>query len=343
MSFAMRSSLRVPTVLAAPDKWRGSATANEVAAAVGRAAERHGWHVDLAPVSDGGEGFVKVLGGANRSNRVTGPLGRQVEADWLLRGDEAFIEMAAASGLLLAGGAAANDALAATSRGTGELISAALDCGARRIVVGLGGSASTDGGMGCFEVLRYESRLSGVQIVAACDVMVPLAGALGFAAQKGASATQRFLMMGRLERIAGIYEEECSVDVRQLPGAGAAGGLGAALAALGATLVPGIQLVADAIGLEDRLARADLVVTGEGLLDAQSFAGKAVGWILARAVRSDVPALVIVGDREPELLVQSLAGGSTQVVSLVERFGSDESLSNTLGCIEAVIDERLRR
>lgn len=251
--------------------------------------------------------------------------------------------MASASGLVPAGGAVRNDALAATTRGTGELISAAIAEGARRVVIGLGGSASSDGGLGCFEVLAPGSRLIGLELVGACDVMLPFAAALGFAAQKGASPAQIKQLEGRLERVAQIYEADCGVDVRHVPGAGAAGGLGGALAALGARLVPGIEVVADLVRLEDRLAAADLVVTGEGLLDAHSFEGKAVGWILERAVTRGVPALVVVGDQKLERIPASAADGEVEVVSLVRRFGLEQARSNTLGCIEAVVDEYLRR
>ncbi len=251
--------------------------------------------------------------------------------------------MASASGLALAGGAARNDVLAASTRGTGELISAAIAAGARRVVIGLGGSASTDGGLGCFEVLSSRPRPPGLELVAACDVMVPFVAALEFAAQKGASSAQIKLLEGRLERVAQVYEADSGVDVRNVPGAGAAGGLGGALAALGARLVAGIEVVAEMVRLEARIAAADLVVTGEGLLDAHSFEGKAVGWILGRAGAFGVPALVIVGDQERDRPSDPIPGGDVEVVSLVSRYGRDRARSNTLDCIEAVVDEYLRR
>lgn len=311
---------------------------------MGRAAERLGWKVDVAPVSDGGEGFVDAVGGANRSRRVTGPLGRAVECRWRWADDEeAFIEMAAASGLALAGGPECNDALSASTRGTGETIAAAVAAGARRVVVGLGGSASTDGGLGCYEVLASQARRFDTELVGACDVMVPFGAALDFAAQKGASPAEIKLLETRLERVAQIYETECGVDVRGLPGAGAAGGLGGALAALGGRLVPGIEVVADALRLDERIAAADLVVTGEGLLDHHTFDGKGVGWIVQRATERAVPVLVVVGDQELERLPDRLSGGDVEVVSLIARCGRERAWSNTLGCIEAVVDERLRR
>ena len=299
--------------------------------------------MDQAPVSDGGEGFVDAVGGGNRSTRVSGPLGRKVAASWRLQNEDAFIETAAASGLALIGGAAGNDALAATTRGTGELIAQAITAGARRVVIGLGGSASTDGGLACFEVVEANPRPPGLELVAACDVMVPFAAALEFAEQKGATTAQVRLLEGRLKRVAQIYDTEAGVDVRDLPGAGAAGGLGGALAALGARLVPGIELVAEVTGLEARIAAADLVVTGEGFLDVHSFQGKAVGWIVQRALASGVPVLVVVGDREEGCVPASLDTPSLEIVSLVEEYGPEEARSNTLDCIEAVVDTRLCR
>lgn len=330
----------MPDVLSAPDKWRGSATGRQVALAVATAAERIAWKADVAPVSDGGEGFIDVLGGANRTSRVHGPDGRMLSADWRLEGEHAFIEMALASGLALAGGPEANDALGAGTLGTGELVSEALAAGARRIVVGLGGSASSDGGLGCVELLRPDPRLGAVELIGACDVMVPFAAALGFAGQKGASAAETRLLASRLERVAQIYEYDSGVDVRSIPGAGAAGGLGGGLASLGAELVPGIEVVAEVIGLEERMARADLLVTGEGRLDAHSFEGKAVGWLLDLAKGLDVPVLLLVGTAERRSVETAEARGA-RVVSLVERFGISESRSNTLGCIEAAIEGEL--
>ena len=331
----------MPDVLSAPDKWRGSATGRQIAGAVAAAAVRSGWNADVAPVSDGGEGFVDVLGGPNRVTRVHGPNGRLVEAGWRLDREDAFVETASASGLSLAGGPGANDALAAATLGTGELILEALTSGARRIVVGLGGTASTDGGLGCFELLKSQRRLRSIELIGACDVLLPFTAALEFAPQKGATPPEVGLLAGRLQRVAQIYQDACGVDVRDIPGAGAAGGLGGGLAALGARLVPGIQVVADAIGLADRIERADLVVTGEGRLDPHSFEGKAVGCVLELAQSVGTSVLVVVGEAEPEAVRTALAYGA-RVVSLVERFGMAEARSNTLACIEATIEAELR-
>src|SRR5450631_435103 len=144
----------MPHVVAAPDKFRGTATAREVAAAVGRAAQAAGWTCDQVPVADGGEGILEVLGGRARYARVAGPLGEPVDAEWRLDGSTAVIEMAKASGLALVGGAEGNDPVRASTAGTGQLIAAAVLAGARRIVVGMGGSATTDGGLGALNVLE---------------------------------------------------------------------------------------------------------------------------------------------------------------------------------------------
>lgn len=322
-------------LLAAPDKFRGTATAAEVAAAIGRAAREAGWDVEEIPVADGGEGLLEVLGGRPRQATVTGPLGRPVEAEWrLLDGSPrtAVVEMARASGLDLAGGAAGNDPMQATTKGTGELIAAAVAAGATRVIVGVGGSATTDGGLAALQVV---GRLRGVELVVACDVTTRfLDAAPMFAPQKGATPAQVALLQRRLDRLAQVYEVDYGVDVRDLPGAGAAGGLAGGLAAVGAELVAGFDLVADRLGLAERIEGADLVVTGEGFLDEQSFAGKAVGGVLGLAADAGVPALVVAGQVYGEVTVDA--------VSLVERFGEEAARADTLGCIERVVADALR-
>lgn len=287
--------------MVAPDKFRGSLTAAEVAAAIGDAAVALGWSVDLAPVSDGGEGFCSVLGGRPRAVTVHGPLGEVLESAWyeLDGGGTAAIEMAMASGLLLAGGEEANDPMRAGTRGVGELIAAAVKAGARRLLVGMGGSASTDGGWGAIEALEPRSRLAGVRIEVACDVRTRFVDAAAvFAPQKGATPAEVELLTRRLERLAQLYQQRYGVDVGQIEGSGAAGGLAGGLAALGATLSSGFELVADRIDLAARVEAADLVVTGEGLLDEQSFEGKSVGGVVELAEEFGVPVVVIVGDAE---------------------------------------------
>jgi glycerate kinase len=326
----------MPRVLAAPDKFRGTASAAEVAAAIGRAARAAGWDCDEAPIADGGEGILEVLGGAVRRTVVRGPLGAEVEAEWRMRDDAAVIEMARASGLLVVGGREGNDPIAASTAGTGQLIAAAVTEGARRIIVGMGGSATTDGGQGCLEVLEPHARLRGVELVVGCDVTTRFVDAAEvFAPQKGASPAQVALLKRRLERLAQLYEEQFGIDVRDIPGGGAAGGLAGGLAAVGATLVPGFDVVAESLDLVGRMEGADLIVTGEGYLDDQSFNGKAVGGMVALAGEAGVPVLVIAGDADP--------GQPVPVVSLVERFGEEKAMSDTLACIETVVTDYLRQ
>jgi glycerate kinase len=326
----------MPHVVAAPDKFRGTATARQVADAVARAAKSAGWTCDEAPVADGGEGILDALGGQRRQTRVHDPLGRMVDAEWRISDTTGVIEMARASGLTLVGGPDANDPIRANTAGTGELIAAAVKEGARRVLVGLGGSATTDGGWAALRALEPHSRLRGVEIVGACDVETRfLDAAATFAPQKGATAAQVALLSRRLERLAQVYEEDFGVDVRPVAGGGAAGGLGGALAALGGELVPGFEVVADAIELAERIEGADLVVTGEGFLDEQSFQGKAVGGVVGLAAEFRVPVLVVVGDAAGEHPVE--------FVSLVDRYGRDRAMGDTLAIIEDLVGEWLNR
>ena len=184
-------------------------------------------------------------------------------ARWWWAPPEAIVESAAVSGLALVGGASGNDPLAATSRGTGELIAEALEAGADRLLVGVGGSASTDGGLGALEVLEGRGGLGRAEVLVACDVVTLfLDAAREFAPQKGASVAQVAELAQRLSALAGYYSERFAVDVVAMPGSGAAGGLAGGLAALGAELVPGLDLVASRVGLDRRIAASGFVVTG---------------------------------------------------------------------------------
>jgi len=323
-------------LLAAPDKFRGTATAPEVAAAICSAAAEAGWSADAVPMADGGEGTLEALGGANRRTRVTGPLGEPVRAEWRLDGRDAVVEMAAASGLELAGGPGGNHPLEATTRGTGELVLAAVAAGARHVVVGVGGSATTDGGWGAVEVLA--GHLSGVELVVACDVDTTFVDAAReFAAQKGASPAQVSMLERRLERLVQVYRERFGVDVSALRGGGAAGGLAGGLAALGALLLPGFDLVADAVSLDEKVAEADLVVTGEGFLDEHSFNGKVVGGVAELCHEAGVPLLVVAGD----VYDRRGARSGIEIVSLTERFGPEVSRAEPLASVRQVVSEFL--
>lgn len=299
-------------VLIAPDKFKGTATAVEVADAIAGVLRAAGHEMSIQPLADGGDGTLEAFGGPNRTSTVTGPSGAPVEATWRYGSARtAVIEMAQASGLALVGGAEHNDAVAATTAGTGELIVQAVERGARRIIVGVGGSATTDGGLGALEAMHPLQRLREIDIEVACDVRTRFVDAAEvFGPQKGASPAQVQLLTRRLERLAQIYEQARGVDVTALDRAGAAGGLAGGLASVGAVLVDGFGLVADAVALDEQIAEADLVITGEGQLDATSFDGKVVGGVLALAREVDVPVIAVVGrvaeGFEPPIPVVSL-------------------------------------
>jgi len=260
-----------------------------------------GFDVREFPLADGGEGTLATLlaakGGATRAVRVMGPLGAPVDAEWArLTDGTAVVEMARASGLAVV---EARDPLRASSRGTGELIAAALRAGSRRVIVGVGGSASTDGGLGAVDALGWS--LAGAEILVACDVTARFTdAAVEFGPQKGATRAQVALLTRRLERLASEYERRTGVDVTGLAGTGAAGGLAGGLAALGADLGTGFDVVAEAVGLDEAMESADLVVTGEGKLDATSFGGKVVGGVVDAARASGVETAVIAGQATDE-------------------------------------------
>jgi glycerate 2-kinase len=305
-------------LLAAPDKFRGTLTARQAAAAIAAGAVRAGWTAVELPLADGGEGTLEALGGGNRRTAVTGPLGDPVEAEWRLEEDgTALIEAALACGLSLAGGPDGNDPLGATSRGVGELVAAAVAERATRIVVAVGGVASTDGGAGAVEVLP--PQLPPIDV--ACDVEAQFLDAADvFAPQKGATPEQVRILRERLAKL----------RVPDLPGAGAAGGLAGGLAAIGAHLLPGFDLVASRLGFDERLEAADLVVTGEGLVDATSLTGKVVGRVLARAQAAGVEALVVAGDIVP--------GSPIDAVSLVARYGPEPALAEPAECLAELVE-----
>lgn len=323
-------------VVAAVDKFRGTATAAEIAGAIAEVVEACGGSCVPVALADGGEGTLDALGGANRTSMVMGPLGDPVRAPWRLDRREAVVEMAKASGLALVGGAEGNDPIAASTYGTGELIAAAVDSGARRVIVGVGGSATTDGGLGALRALFPLGRLKGIELVVACDVRTAFVDAAPvFAPQKGATPAQVELLRRRLERLADVYLEEHGVDVRLLEGAGAAGGLAGGLAVAGAELVSGFELVSEELGLAEAMEGVDLVITGEGFVDEESFDGKVVGGVIELAGRLGVPVLVVAGQ------VLDDVASRVDAVSLVERFGEERAMGDTLACVREAVTERL--
>lgn len=333
-------------MLVCPDKFRGTLSASEAAAAMATGAEAARWQAVVQPMADGGEGTLEAFGGPNRSTTVTGPLGEPVEAEWQMLGDRAVIEMARASGLALAGGADGNDPVGATTAGTGELIAAAVGSGARRIVVGLGGSATTDGGLAALQAMAPLSRLAGVEIEAACDVTTRFEDAAEvFGPQKGASPKQVELLGRRLARLADLYEREHGAAVRDLDRSGAAGGLAGALAAVGARLEAGFELIAEHVELYELIEQADLVLTGEGALDASSFEGKVVGGVAALAAEAGVAAVAVVGAVGDGFCVDRRDGPfeALDVIDLSERFGAERARSHTAEAITQSVGELLSR
>lgn len=322
-------------VLAAADKFKGTATAAQVCAAIGHACWELGIDCIERPMADGGEGTLDALGGPNRVTTVTGPLGDPIDAQWRLHKGVAVIEMARASGLTLIGGAEKNDAMAASTQGTGELIDTALDAGAKKIIVCLGGSATTDGGLGAVRAIHAPARLKAVEFLVACDVDTLFVDAAEiFAPQKGATPAQVDLLRKRLERLQQMYERDYGVNVSSLIGAGAAGGLAGGLAALGATLMNGFDLVAEEVGFYDLIKTVDFVVTGEGFVDEQSFDGKVVGSVCDLAEEAGIPVATICGEVDDALPDDLRIRAHAH--SLTTLFGEDDAMTRPLQLIEEV-------
>ncbi|MET3143676.1 UNVERIFIED_ORG: glycerate kinase [Arthrobacter sp. UYEF2] len=329
-------------VVIAPDKFKGSLSAPDVASrlSAGLQSVVADLETTLIPVADGGEGTLDAAVGSGftrRSATVTGPTGQPVGADFAVRGREAVIEMAAASGLALlpaviAGGSPdSGTATTATSLGTGELIRAALDLGCRKFILGVGGSANTDGGAGVLQGLGavlldaegnelpgggaalarldridfsgLDVRLEDSRFTLASDVDNPLLGPSGaasiFAPQKGATPSDVVALDAALTNFVSVLADEIGVRAEHAavaPGAGAAGGVGyIAIAALAAARRPGIDVVLEFTELEQRLAGADLVITGEGSLDEQSLLGKTPMGVARAAARAGIPVIAVCG------------------------------------------------
>jgi glycerate kinase len=325
----------VPHLVAAPDKFRGTASGAEAAAAMAQAARQAGWTADEVPMSDGGEGLLDALGGHPHTTTVAGPLGKPVDAEWRMLdgpdGPTAVIEMSRAAGRALLPRPHSADPVRADTTGVGQLLLAARDAGARRIVIGCGGSATTDGGLGAVNAVGSAKALGNVELVVACDVTTAFTDAATvFGPQKGATPEQVELLTRRLREVAARYRDEMRIDVTTTPGAGAAGGLGGGLLVLGARLQPGFDLVAGLVGLPARLEGADLVATGEGHLDPPSFRGKVPGGVLglARArPAGPVPVLCIVGGADRGLVTGPPEG--MEVRSLVALFGRERARAET--------------
>ncbi len=290
--------------LVCPDSFKGTFSAGEVAAAIGRGLEAAGVEADLCPLADGGEGTAAALldaeGGRLVEAAAHDPLRRPLEASFALlgEGETTVVEVAAASGLPLLA-PAERDPERADTYGTGQLIAAAVEAGARTVLVAAGGSATSDGGAGAIAALREAgfagtaTERNGVRLVVLCDVETRFEDAARvFAPQKGADPAAVERLEGRLDEFAGSLPR----DPRGLPRGGAAGGLSGGLwAAFGAELRPGAAYVLDRVGFDRRLAAADVAISGEGRLDSQSLDGKLVGTVAERCAAAGVPLHAIVG------------------------------------------------
>jgi glycerate kinase len=361
-------------ILVAPDKFRGTLTARQAAEAI-----RAGWHrerpddaLDLVPMADGGEGtmdaLVDALGGRTEAVEVTGPLGDRVLAAFGVapasEGLLGIVEMACASGLDLVS-ERRRDPGRTTTRGTGELMATAMDRGARRLVVCLGGSATNDGGTGMasalgvrfldaqgrdlppggaalLDLVRIDASgrhpgLAAVVVTGGCDVDNPLTGPSGASAvygpQKGASADQVWLLDRALGHLASVVHRDMGLSMHDEPGAGAAGGLGFGLMAFcGARLRPGVDVVMEAVGLQERVIRADLAITGEGSFDEQSMHGKVPAGVIDAAAGAGVPVAILCGRA-------AIAPRGVTVLSLTERVGAEAAMADARGSLERVAQD----
>jgi glycerate kinase len=369
-------------VVIAPDKFKGSLTAAQVAESMARGVIRAapGSTIDLVPMADGGEGTVDALVAATSGSygqaEVTGPLGERVMARFGRLGDgrAAAIEMAAASGLVLVPLERRNPWMASTC-GTGELLLAAIAAGARRVIVGIGGSATNDGGAGLGQALGYRlldsqgrdlrpgggnldrlaridpsgrrPELDGIEVAVACDVTNPLCGPAGASAvygpQKGATPAMVERLDANLAHFAGIVARDLGIAIRDLPGSGAAGGLGGGLVAFaGGRLEGGVNLVIDAVNLAARLADADLCLTGEGAIDAQSAFGKTpVG--VARLARSmGCPTLALAGSIGPGAEAVLEQGIDAYFSICTGPMSLDDAMTHTSELLERAAEQAVR-
>ena len=364
-------------VIVAPQSFKGSADAVAVASAIARGVRR-AWpdaFVEEMPLADGGEGTVRALvratKGSLRVTRVHDPLGREIDAEWGVLGDgvTAVVEMAAASGLPLLA-VSERDPRIASTRGTGELILAAATSGADRIVIGIGGSATNDGGAGMARAFGYrfldrdgnelpeggaalarlaridgqtDPRLIRPAVEVASDVRNPLLGPEGASAiygpQKGATPEIVRELDAALARYVDVVEAFVGRPIRDVPGAGAAGGLGAGLLAfLDARLVSGADLVLRAVHFAERLRGADLVITGEGRIDRQSGYGKLTGAVTEAARRANIPVLAVAGGVGEGHEMLALDG----IVSASEGVTLAQAMSDPLPLIERAAERAVR-
>ena len=312
-------------IVIACDSYKGCLSSSDVAnaAAHGVAEVYPDCEVIKLAVADGGEGTVEALvdtlGGHLEWAEVSDPLGRPVKAAYGVAGDLAIIESAAACGLTLLTKEERNP-LVTSTKGLGELIMAAIDKGCRKFLIGLGGSATNDGGMGMIRAEGFLEKTNGMKFTVACDVDTPYIGEHGasrvFGPQKGASEQDVEILEERLGGYALTILKETGVDVRDMAGAGAAGGLGGAFRAyLGAELKRGVDLVLDQIDFDSKIRGADLVITGEGCSDYQTLKGKTASGVLERAKRQGIPVALVSGAVRDEQMLRDGGFGIIEAVS----------------------------
>jgi len=361
-------------VLVAPDKFKGTLTAEEAAEAIARGWERGDptAEIETVPMADGGEGtldaLIAALGGERLTQEVSGPLGDPVGAEFAVvlteTGPLGVVEMARASGLALIS-PARRDPRRTTTRGTGELILAACRAGVERVLVCIGGSATNDGGAGMaqavgvrlldsrgvdlgpggaallelatIDMTTLDPSVRAASFVVATDVDNPLVGPHGASAvygpQKGATAEDVALLDRALGHLAAVIHRDLGLDIRTVPGGGAAGGVGGGLMAfLGAHLRPGVDVVMQAVRLRERVEKADLVVTGEGTFDEQSLHGKAPAGVLRVAEEFRLPAVVLCGQKHVD-------PSGAQVFALADRFGLESAMERTRMLLEDLAAE----
>lgn len=348
----------IKKIVAAPDSFKGSLTAKEVAEALEAGIKKYDSSIEVVkvPMADGGEGIVQSLADASDGRiipvTVKGPMLNEVEAFYGILGDggTAVIEMAAASGLPLVKPGERNP-LVTTTYGTGELIKNALDMGCRRIIIGIGGSATNDGGAGALQALgvrfldvsgneigfgggnlgrlhsidtkHLDARIKDTEIIVACDVDNPLCGPRGasfvFGPQKGADSAMVEELDKNLAHYADLVESTLGVQIKDYPGSGAAGGLGGGLMAfLGAKLKKGVDIVIETVELEERVKGADLVITGEGMMDYQTIYGKAPFGVAKTAKKYGIPVVAICGSigKDVEVLYEN---GFESIFSIIDK------------------------
>ncbi|NCC63343.1 MAG: glycerate kinase [Spirochaetia bacterium] len=321
-------------ILLIPDSFKGTMSSEQICSIMDRAIKRHypQAKVTSIPVADGGEGsvdaFLQALGGEKKTLTVQGPFSLPMESFYgIIKQDTAVIEMASCAGLPLVGDDLHPDKT--TTYGVGELILDAAKSGCKHIIVGLGGSATNDGGCGAaaacgvvfkdkdgnsfvptggtmnqvasIDVSKLDPALAGIDITTMCDIDNPFFGPTGaayiFAPQKGADEAMVKVLDANLQNLAAVIQRDCNIDVQAIPGSGAAGGMGGGMAAFfGSRLQMGIETVLETVNFDNLLQDADLVLTGEGKIDGQSLRGKVVIGVARRAKKADVPVLAIVGD-----------------------------------------------